>query len=111
MRIHTAKDIRYWVALLDTDGATVLAPNVGAGIEDLSGRRLEQAQLMSSETSHLIFMRYADAVSLPQQGFVQVVDPDTGITTDYVVDYLNDPRQPRARVWVDAYCHVMRTNA
>lgn len=111
MRIHTAKEIRYWAALLDTDGVTVIAPQVGAGVEDLSGRRLEQAQLMSAETSHMVLLRYADGVGLPAQGFIQITDPDTAVVTSYIVDYLQDPRQPRARVWIEAYVHAMRTNA
>lgn len=110
MKQHAAKDLRYVADLMDVDGSTVLTPGIGAGIEDLSGRRLEQAQLMSAETSHMVLLRYADAQALPNQGYVQVTDPNTGIATLYVVDYTQDPRNPRPRVWVEVYCHVERTS-
>ncbi len=111
MRQHAAKEMRYWANILDTDGATVLVSQVGAAIEDLSGRRLEQAQLMSAETTHMILLRYADGLPLPNQGYVQVTDPGSGATTLYIVDYLLDPRAPRPRVWTEVYCHVERTNS
>lgn len=111
MKQHAAKELRYVASLLSTDGATVLTASVGAGIEDLSGRRLEQAQLMVAETTHMILLRYADAQALPPQGYIQVVDPGSGATTLYIVDYFQDPRIPRPRVWTEVYCHVMRSNS
>ena len=111
MRMHQASEIRYGVNILGTDGVTVLAADVGAGIEDLSGRRLEQAQLISSETSHMILLWYLDALKLPNQGHIQVIDPGTGETTLYLVDYVEDPRKPRPRVWTEVYCHVERGNS
>lgn len=111
MRQHTAKELRYTVDVLDVDGTTVLTPGIGAGITDLSGRRLEQAQLIAAETSHVILLRYADAGQLPNQGYVRVTDPFTGTATLYIVDYTQDPREPRPRVWVEVYCHVGRDNS
>lgn len=111
MKQHSASDLRYWAALLAPDGATVITPQVGAGIEDLSGVRLMQAQLESSETTHMIVLRYLDAQPLPPQGHVQLTDPGNGAVTLYVVDYLKDPRKPRARVWAEVYCHVERANS
>ena len=111
MRQHAAKELRYTVDLLDTDGSTVLLAGAGAGIEDLSGRRLEQAQLMSAETTHMILLRYLDGKALPNQGYVRLTDPDTAVVTLYIVDYLMDPRQPRPRVWTEVYCHALRANA
>jgi hypothetical protein len=111
MRQHAAKEIRYTVDILDVDGSTVLAPGIGAGISDLAGRRLEQAQLISAETSHMILLRYADSLSLPNQGYIQMADPNTGTATLYIVDYTQDPREPRPRVWVEVYCHVGRDNS
>ena len=109
MKQHAAKDLRYTANLMSTDGTTVLAAQVGAGIQDLSGRRLEQAQLMSAETTHMILLRYLDAGALPVQGYVKVTDPGNGVVTLYVVDYLMDPRVPRPRVWSEVYCHAERT--
>jgi hypothetical protein len=111
MRQHSASELRYWATLLAPDGTTVLTLEVGAGIEDLSGRRLEQAQLISSETSHMVLLRYLDAQPLPPQGYVQVTDPGNGAVTLYVVDYLEDPRKPRPRVWTEVFCHVERDNS
>ena len=111
MKQHAAKDLRYTVNLMDIDGSTVLVPNVGAGIEDLSGRRLEQAQLMAAETSHMVLLRYADGLPLPNQGYVQVTDPGSSAVVLYIVDYIQDPRIPRPRVWTEVYCHVMRVNS
>lgn len=110
MRQHTTKELRYWATLLQPDGATVITASVGAGIEDLSGRRLEQAQLISAETTHMILTHYADALALPNQGYVQVTDPGSGEVTLYVVDYIEDPRLPRPRTWTEIYCHVERAN-
>ena len=109
MKQHAAKDLRYTANLLAPDGASVVASGLGAGIEDLSGRRLEQAQLMSAETSHMILLRYADALALPNQGYVQVTDPGSGVTVLYIADYVQDPRVPRPRVWTEVYCHIERS--
>jgi hypothetical protein len=110
MRQHTASELRYTADLMDTDAATVLV-QVGAGIEDLSGRRLEQAQLMAAETTHMLLLRYTDGKPLPNQGYIRVTDPDTGAVVLYVVDYMQDPRIPRPRVWTEVYCHVVRSNS
>lgn len=108
MKQHAASELRYTVELLGPDAQTVLA-SAGAGIEDLSGRRLEQAQLQASETTHMILLRYADGLSLPIQGYVRVTDPGSGVVTLYAVDYAIDTRQPRPRVWIEFYCHATRT--
>lgn len=111
MKQHAAKDLRYTADLMDVDGTTVLVPQVGAGIEDLTGRRLEQAQLMSAETTHMVLLRYADGLPLPNQGYIRVIDPGSSAVTLYIVDYTQDQRVPRPRVWTEVYCHVMRTNS
>lgn len=111
MKQHAAKDLRYTADLMDTDGTTVLVSQVGAGIDDLSGRSLEQAQLMSAETTHMVLLRYTDGLPLPNQGYVQVTDPGSGAVTLYIVDYVQDPRVPRPRVWTEVYCHVERDNS
>lgn len=111
MRQHAALDMQYWVSLLGPDATTVISAQVGAGIEDLTGLRLQQAQLVSSETSHMILLRYLDAQPLPPQGHVLVTDPGNGETTLYLVDYVKDPRKPMPRMWAEVYCHVERTNS
>jgi hypothetical protein len=108
MKQHSAKELRYDAALLAPNASTVLTASVGASVEDLTGRSLEQAQLISAETSHRIVLRYADALALPARGYVRVTDPGSSVVTLYVVDYLSDPRTPRPRVWVEVYCHAER---
>lgn len=105
---HAAKELNYTADLLRGDAVTAVATGVGAGLEDLSGRRLEQAQLVAAETSHMILLRYPDGNVLPQRGYVKIEDPDTLLPTLYVVDYIQDPRDPRPRVWIEVYCHVER---
>jgi hypothetical protein len=103
MRGHTANELLYKAQILAADAATVLAPNVGCGVSDLSGRRLEQAQLVASETTHMILMRAGDAAVLTSSSYVS-----TGGTL-YVVDYTTDPRIPRPGMWLEVYCHVERS--
>lgn len=111
MKQHTASELRYTADLLDTDGTTVIVSQVGVGISDLAGRRLEQAQLMAAETTHMLLMRWVEAQPLPPQGYIRVTDPGSGLVTLYIVDAPPlDPRVPRPRVWVEIYCHVTRTN-
>ena len=108
---HTASELRYTADLLQPDGNTVLVTGAGCGLEDLSGRRLEQQQLESSETTHMVLLWYADGVSLPKQGYVRIDMLDGTPPVLYVVDYTLDARKPRARVWLEVYCHVVRVNA
>jgi hypothetical protein len=111
MQQHAAKELRYVADILAPDATTVLASAVGAGIENLSGRRLEQAQLTASETTHMVLLRYPDSLPLPNQGYLRVSDPYTAAVTLYVVDYTQDPQKPRPRVWTEVYCHVERVNS
>jgi SPP1 family predicted phage head-tail adaptor len=95
---HNASELKYRIDVLAADGATVKVANQWAGIIDLSGRRLEQAQLVSSETTHQITIRHNVAV-----------DSSCFILSDgvrYIVDYLLDPGFPRRGVWTEIYCHV-----
>jgi hypothetical protein len=108
MRQHAAKDLRYTGSLIQPNGTDVVSSGIGMAVEDLTGRRLEQAQLVAAETSHMILLRYLDGKELPQRGYISVQDPDTLASTLYVVDYILDPRQPRPRVWIEVYCHVER---
>jgi hypothetical protein len=102
MRAHTANDLRDIGNLVAADGSTAIATGVACGVSDLNGRRLEQAQLIASETSHMILFRAADVAALPDSGYVQV----DGLL--YVVDYRQDPRRPRAGMWTEIFCHVER---
>lgn len=105
MRVHTANELRDYAVILAPDGATVLASGVHCGIEDLQGRRLEQAQLSAPQTSHVILFRTEDAVLLTEEGYV-TVNADGRL---YQMDYLHDPRQPRTGMWLEAFCHAEGT--
>jgi hypothetical protein len=108
MRSHTADELKYTAQILDSDGTTVLG-TARCGVEDLSGRRLEQAQLVSSETSHTLTMRYADAFAYVKDSGYISVEMDLGVNILYVVDSRPlDPRQPRPKMWLEISCHVER---
>jgi hypothetical protein len=101
---HNANQLRDYANVLASDGATVLTTGIACGVSDLSGRRLEQAQLISAETSHMILLRTADASALTVSSYIQC----EGLL--YIVDYLQDPREPRAGMWTEVYCHIERNN-
>src|SRR4051812_42035720 len=103
MRNHTANQLKFRGNILAPDGVTVLTSAVPCGLEDLSGRRLEQAQLIAAETSHMILMRTGDASTLTDAGYISVEG------TLYIVDYRQDPREPRPKMWLEVYCHVERS--
>ena len=105
MRMPSANDLRDIVNLLATDGVTVVASNIRAGISDLTGARKEQAQLTSAETSHVILFRTEDVSALPVQGYIQ----DTVTGTVFLVDFQTDPRKPKSGMWVEVFCHAERT--
>jgi hypothetical protein len=107
MKRHNASELKYTAIILDADASTAIA-SAYAGVEDLSGRRLEQAQSVVADTTHMILFRYMDGRAVPSQGYISVTDPDTSIATLYVVDYPIDPRNPRPRVWSEIYCHATK---
>lgn len=100
---HSANELLYTADILGPD----LAPRVQGirmGVTDLSGKRLEQAQLIAAETSHMILARAADITALDNSCYIVVSG------TTYVVDYTTDPRKPRPGVWTEIYCHVENGN-
>ena len=105
MKQHSSSELLYWGQILDTDGATVLAPTVACGMESLSGRRMEQAQLTEARTSHMVLFHFGDAVLLTDDGYVTI----NGVL--YVVDYTRDPATPRPGMWREVFCHVERTKS
>ena len=108
MKQHKASELRYKASILDSDGQTVLASGLGAGVMDLSGRSSDQQQLVAQVSTHMILLRWPDAHSVVKAtGYVTV----TGDPALYVVDEIRDPRKPRPRVWTEVYCHVMRTQS
>lgn len=104
MRAHNANELREQANILAADGSTVLASGVACGVTDIAGERQEQAQLDMPKTTHMILFRGADATLLQPSGYIQV----SGVL--YIMDYPIDPRVPRPGVWLEAYCHVERTN-
>lgn len=102
MRSHTSNELIYRAAILDTTATTVIT-TAFCGIEDLSGKRLEQAQIIAAETTHRITMRANDARQLTNFGHITV----EGVL--YIVDYLADPRKPRPNMWLEVFCHVERS--
>jgi hypothetical protein len=105
MREHSANELMYSADILAADGTATLASGIRAGLEDLAGRLLEQAQLVASETSHMVLFNFWDATVLTESCYLRI----EGVL--YVVDYKIDPRQPRPNMWLEVYCHVERTNS
>lgn len=103
MRTHSANDLVYRADILAPDGSTVVTASVPCGVEDLTGRRLEQAQLTASETTHTLVMRAIDAATLRESSYVRC----DGLL--YIVDYTVDPRKPRPKMWTEIYCHIERS--
>ncbi len=101
MKRHSSSELRYTAQILGPDGVTVRASGISVGVEDLSGRRLEQAQLINSETSHMILAQRGDVGGILDSSCYIVCD---GVT--YIVDYPKDPRVPRPNMWTEIYCHV-----
>jgi hypothetical protein len=100
MRAHTTNELKFRADILGPDGSTVLASNVYAGIEDLTGVRREQAQLVNAESSHMILFRVLDASTLTKAGYVRI----DGLL--YIVDWFGYPNEPRPDVWLEVYCHL-----
>lgn len=100
MRVHSANELNHTADILRADLTGIVQSGIRVELVDLTGRRLEQAQLVASETSHMFVMRFQDAEGMDKSCYI-VCD---GIT--YIVDYFTDPRVPRHRMWLEVYCHV-----
>lgn len=107
MKQHSAKELMYKATVLDNDGVTVLASGIGAGITDDTGSPEDQSQLEAAQTTHVILLRHADAGAVKDSSFITI----NGDPARYIVIYRQDPRKPRARVWMEVYCRVVRVDA
>jgi hypothetical protein len=99
---HTASELKFSADILGPD-SSLRSSGIRVGLSDLTGRRLEQAQLIASETSHELLFHTGDTRTLDQSCYVVVAG------TTYIVDYLIDPFPSRAQrpgMWVEVYCHV-----
>jgi hypothetical protein len=111
MRTHSANELNTVADILtidaDTDIETLLSSGVPCGPISVSGRRQYEAQFTTSETTHMILMRFQDSALIKESAFVRC----EGVL--YVVDYLfdayNAARAQRPRVWTEVYCHITRT--
>lgn len=102
MKTHSASELKFSADILGPDSSLRIS-GIRVGVEDLTGRRLEQAQLIASETSHQILVHTGDVTTLDPSCYM-VVDGTT-----YVVDYLIDPFPSRAQrpgTWIEVYCHA-----
>jgi hypothetical protein len=102
MRAHSTNELIDRCNILDSDGTTVLLSNVPCGINDVTGRRDDQQQLMTAVTQHLVVLRYSDAVHVKPSGYLQ----SDGVL--YIVDYPKmNINVPRPKTWAEIYCHVV----
>ena len=102
MKTHSAKELRYTAQVLASDADTVLVAKVAVGVEFLSGRRLEHAQLIASETSHMFVLRALDAKVVTDSCYFRV----SGVL--YEIDYLAPNIDMRPGNWQEVFCHVVR---
>jgi len=100
---HTANELRTKADILDSDGVTVLASAVPAGVTNLTGNSLKQAQLEAAETTHMLIFRGPDASVLKSSGYVRA----DGVL--FIVDYPAPCQLPRLGMWLEVYCHVERS--
>jgi len=103
MRTHSTNDLKFRADIIAPDGTTVLASNVYAGQEDITGARVDQQQLDNAESNHVITFRKPDAALLSRSGYVRI----DGVL--FIVDYFSEPNAPRPGMWLEVYCHVERT--
>jgi hypothetical protein len=107
MRTHTASELRYTGQVLAKDATTVVIAAIRCSVADISGSRLEKAQLVSSETTHAIVVRYQDGKNITGDMFFLV----EGIL--YVLDnrpldaYPDRAQQPN--MWLELNAHVERS--
>lgn len=98
---HSANELDHIADILGPD-LVARASGIRVGYRTLSGKRLEQAQLIASETSHMLVFHYPDVASILDNSCYVVIE---GIT--YIVDYDPiDPQIPRHNMWLEVYCHV-----
>jgi hypothetical protein len=102
MRTHSANQLRTVGNIIDPDGVTTRAIGIRMGVEDLTGKRLEQVQRVNSEISSMIVMHAADADTLNDSCYI-TADGNT-----YIVDWILDPRAQRPGMWKEVYCHIER---
>lgn len=100
MRGHSSNELRTTGDVLGPD-YSFRAQGVYAGVFDLSGKRLEEAQLVTAETTHMVLFHAADVTTLDNACYLSI----DGAT--YVVDYITDPRVPRPGMWTEVYCHAV----
>jgi len=89
--------MQYRVDVIAADGITVLYSGVPSGVEDLSGKRLEQAQLINNETTHLVSMVFRPNVS--ESCYILYGG------RLFAVDYLLDPGVPLRGMFLQVYAH------
>lgn len=102
MRGHNANELTTTANVIGPDG-TGRIEGISAGVVDLTGKALEQSQLIASETSHRILFHTADVVGQLDTSCYIVADGGT-----YIVDYLIDPRVPRPGRWTEVFCHLVK---
>jgi SPP1 family predicted phage head-tail adaptor len=99
MTLNKLNTLRYKMDYLDASQTPVLS-GIAANAEDLSGRKLELAQLISAETTHRFTVRY-DA-QITSDGHISF---DGSV---FAIDYLRDPGEPFRKFYLEIYAHKVR---
>jgi hypothetical protein len=107
MRTHTASELQFNAQVLDKDATTVVIASIRCSVSDLTGSRLEKQPGISSETTHVIVVRYPDGSAITGNMYFLI----EGIL--YVID--NRPldaypdRAQRPKQWLEINAHVERS--
>jgi hypothetical protein len=99
--------LQFNAQVLDKDATTVVISAIRCSVSDLSGSRLEKQPGISSETTHVIVVRYPDGATITGNMYFLI----EGIL--YVID--NRPldaypeRAQRPKQWLEINAHVERS--
>jgi hypothetical protein len=107
MRTHTASELQFTGQVLAKDAATVVIAAIRCAVSDLSGSRLEKQPGVSSETTHLIVVRYPDGSAITGDMYF-VVEGVLYVLDNRPLDAFPE-RAQRPKQWLEINAHVERS--
>jgi hypothetical protein len=107
MRTHTASELQYTAQVLAKDATTVFIDAIRCSVADLSGSRLEKQPGITSETTHLIVVRYPDGSGITGDMYF-VVEGILYILDNRPLDAFPE-RAQRPKQWLEINAHVERS--
>jgi hypothetical protein len=107
MRTHTASELQFNGQVLAKDATTVVIEAIRCGLSDLSGSRLEKQPGISSETTHVIVVRFPDGSAITADMYV-TIDGVLYVIDNRPLDAYPD-RAQRPKQWLEINAHVERS--